>query len=197
MAKKTQTTQTVSTLSSVIMPPKAATGTPAKTNPNQAQVALAPKVTNLIASVTRSRPGQPTKRNAQIEEELLQRIASGETMVAVCQDDHMPGYSTIQAWCKGDPSLLEAINDAYEWHARVLDDIVDDMLAGGPTSTGDFRRDEARAGHIRWRLGKLNKRFRDKTQVEQTLRVQTPVMPDWFFSNVVDGQLTDGSDPTI
>lgn len=197
MPKKRQITQPVIASEVVETHLEPALRPVSKTNPNQAQVALAPKVTNLIAAVTRSRTGQPTKRTEAVVDELLERIGSGETMVAVCQDDHMPGYSTIQAWCKGDPALLESINEAYEWHARVLDDIVDDMLAGGPTSTGDFRRDEARAGHIRWRLGKLNRRFRDKQEVEQTVKVTTPLMPDWFFGQVVDGQLTDDSDPTI
>jgi hypothetical protein len=37
----------------------------------------------------------------------------------------------------------------------------------------------------------------DRMRVDQTVTVTTPVMPDWFFGNVVDGQLTDENDPTI
>lgn len=45
---------------------------------------------------------------------------------------------------------------------------------------------------------KINKEvYSDSIQVDQTVTHNTPVMPDWFFGNVVDGQLSDGSDPTI
>lgn len=51
---------------------------------------------------------------------------------------------------------------------------------------------------IKWLASRRNRKdYTDSLQVEQTVTVTTPVMPDWFFGNVVDGQLTDDSDPTI
>lgn len=137
------------------------------TNVATVQVEMMPVVTNLIGKVTRARPGQPTKRTPEIVDEILDRIANGESLIAVCQDSHLPGYSTFNRWQREDPKLLELVDLAYEFHARTMDDIADDMLAGGPTSSGEFRRDEARVAHLRWRMGKLNRRrFGEKVQVD-------------------------------
>ena len=159
-----------------------------KGNANACQLVQMPIVTNLIAEVTRPRPGQPTLRNTHLIEEVIDRIACGQSLVAVCQDPTMPGYSTIMRWCQQDRELLAAIDEAYEWHARTLDDIADDMLAGGPTSTGDFRRDEARVAHMRWRLGKINRRrYGDKVQMDVV--THQPVIIDW---NTIEGEGGDG-----
>ncbi|MET4593766.1 MULTISPECIES: terminase small subunit-like protein [unclassified Sphingomonas] len=130
------------------------------------QQALANPVAEAIKVATRARPGQPTVRTPAVIEEILDRIACGEALHAICQDDHLPGYSTFNRWCREDRDLLGEVDIAYEFHARTMDDMADSILAGGPGSTGEFRRDEARVGHLRYRLGKLNRRFRDKSQVD-------------------------------
>lgn len=130
------------------------------------QKALAHPVAASIREATRGRPGQPTKRNDAVVEEILDRIANGEALINICQDDHLPGYSTFNRWCREDRALLEMVDVAYEFHARTMDDMADSILSGGIGSTGDFRRDEARVGHLRYRLGKLNRRFQDKQQID-------------------------------
>lgn len=130
------------------------------------QAAMVPAMTNTIRQVTKAKVGQPTKRSKKVVDEILNRIADGESLLAICQDAHLPGYSTFNRWCREDPVLDEQVLEAYRWHARTIDDMIDDMLAGGPTSCGDFKRDTERAAHLRWRLGKLNRRFGDKQQID-------------------------------
>lgn len=157
-------------------------------NPAVVQAQLMPVMTNLIGQVVKARPGQPTKRTEAIVEEIVDRIADGESLIAICQDAHLPGYSTFNRWQRSDPELLEMVNIAYEFHARTLDDIADDMLAGGPTSCGDFRRDSERVAHLRWRLGKLNRRrFGEKMQVDVTQAL--PVILDL---GIIEGEGGDG-----
>ncbi|WIA55049.1 hypothetical protein N6H05_18710 [Sphingobium sp. WTD-1] len=152
------------------------------------QQAMVPAVTNLIGKVTRPRPGQPTKRTEAIVEEIVDRIADGESLLAICQDEHLPGYSTFNRWQRADPDLLRLVDLAYEFHARTMDDIIDDMLAGGPSSCGEFRRDVERAAHLRWRLGKLNRRrFGDRQQIEIT--TYEPVVID---GTIIEGPGGDG-----
>lgn len=165
----------------------AETKTPSKSlahfAPSKAQSQQMPVVTNVIRAVTRARPGQPTLRSPELIQDIVERIACGESLMQVCQDDDMPGYSTIQRWCMNDRALLDRIDEAYEFHARTMDDLADDILAGGPTSTGNFRRDEARVAHLRWRLGKINRRrFGDKVQVDHVAH-QVFVMP----SDAIEG----------
>lgn len=152
-----------------------------------AQQALANPVAEAIKLATRARPGQPTKRTPEVVEEILDRIACGEALHAICQDEHLPGYSTFNRWCREDAELLTEVDIAYEFHARTMDDMADSILAGGPGSTGEFRRDEARVGHLRYRLGKLNRRFREKQQIDVVQH--QPVILDW---NVIEGEGGDG-----
>ena len=162
---------------------------------------MTPKVAGEMKQATRARPGQPTKRTPEVVDEILDRIACGEALVNICQDDHLPGYSTFNRWQREDRDLLEQVDIAYEFHARTLDDIADNWLAGGPGSTGDFRRDEARVGHLRYRLGKLNRRrFGDRQQVDLNSTINVSV-PSWAarlpgqsvdaIEHVEDGQLLD------
>jgi hypothetical protein len=132
----------------------------------QQQQALAHPVAQAVKAATRPRAGQPTKRTDEVVEEILDRIANGESLINICQDDHLPGYSTFNRWQREDPELLSMVDVAYQFHARTMDDMADSILCGGIGSTGDFKRDEARVGHLRYRLGKLNRRFAEKQQID-------------------------------
>lgn len=156
-------------------------------NPGKAQSALMSPVQAQIAQATRGRPGQPTKRTPELIDRVLDQIADGQSLLSVCQADDMPGYSTFNRWCREDPELLAAVDVAYEFHARTLDDLADDILAGGVGSTGNLMRDKERAAHLRWRLGKLNRRFRDKAQLD--IVQHQPVIIDW---NTIEGDGGDG-----
>lgn len=153
-----------------------------------AQFEQVPIVNNVIGQVTRARPGQPTKRTPEVVESILDRISCGESLLSVCQDPDLPGYSTFNRWCREDPELLEMVDIAYEFHARTMDDLADDILSGGPTSTGDFYRDKERVAHLRWRLGKLNRRrFGEKVQMDVVQH--QPVILD---IGVIEGDGGDG-----
>ncbi|MBD8619738.1 hypothetical protein IFT67_12480 [Sphingomonas sp. CFBP 13728] len=157
-------------------------------NPSVEQALQMPIVGNAIAAATRAKPGQPTKRSPEIVDTILDRVACGESLMSVCQDPALPGYSTFNRWCREDPELLEQVDIAYEFHARTMDDIADDILAGGPTSTGDFYRDKERVAHLRWRLGKLNRRrYGDKVQMDVV--THQPVILDL---GTIEGEGGDG-----
>lgn len=155
--------------------------------PAAAQSALMSPVQAQIEQATRSRPGQPTKRTPDLIETILDRIADGRSLLSICQADDMPGYSTFNRWCREDAALRAAVDVAYEFHARTLDDMADDILAGGIGSTGNLMRDKERAAHIRWRLGKLNRRFSDKVQMD-VVQHQSVII-DW---NTIEGEGGDG-----
>jgi hypothetical protein len=42
--------------------------------------------------------GRPTKYTPELADEICRRIASGETLVSICQDEHMPNKDTIRQW---------------------------------------------------------------------------------------------------
>jgi hypothetical protein len=44
----------------------------------------------------------PTKYTRRIADEICQRLASGETLVAICRDDAIPTRWTVQQWVVKD-----------------------------------------------------------------------------------------------
>lgn len=156
-------------------------------NPSVEQSAMMSPVQSQIDNATRARPGQPTKRTPELVDIVLTRIACGRSLMSICGEDDMPGYSTFRYWMRHDPELREAVLIAYEEHAETLDDLADDILSGGIASTGNIVRDKERVAHLRWRLGKLNRRFRDKVQMD--IVQHQPVIIDW---NTIEGEGGDG-----
>jgi len=156
-------------------------------SPGEGQAKLMSPVQAQIDLATRARPGQPTKRNPELINTILDKIACGRSLMSICSDDDMPGYSTFRGWMRNDSELREAVLLAYEEHAETLDDLADDMLSGGVASTGDFQRDKERVAHLRWRLGKLNRRFREKAQLD-IVQMQ-PVILDM---GTIEGEGGDG-----
>lgn len=62
----------------------------------------------------RPRLGRPTIFTDALFEEILDRLALGETTEEICRDEDMPDRKTIWRWQKADPSLAPRLA-----HARV------------------------------------------------------------------------------
>lgn len=46
--------------------------------------------------------GRPTLFSADIADELLTRLSSGESLRSICKDEHMPHESTVRSWVVHD-----------------------------------------------------------------------------------------------
>lgn len=142
---------------------------------------------NEIRSITATKMGQPTKRTDQLVLEVLTRIACGESLLQVCQDTNMPGYSTFRRWEAEDPELRVAMDAAYIDHARTIDEINEDILRGGIMSTGDRLRDMALVDYNKWKLGKHASRiFGEKIQHRHTVQQEPVVLP--IEATVIDAE---------
>lgn len=62
------------------------------------------------------RPGRPSIRSRALEEAICQRIASGESLRAVCRDPAMPSKSTVLRWLSKDADRARKprISEAFE-----------------------------------------------------------------------------------
>lgn len=58
--------------------------------------------------------GRPTKFTKQIAQEILERLAEGETLLAICRDHHLPTRSSVSRWTKERPDLNDEIARARE-----------------------------------------------------------------------------------
>jgi hypothetical protein len=60
-----------------------------------------------------ARIGRPSKRTQAIEDEILIRLANGQSLAAICRLDHMPDCATVIRWTAGESVGEQAFCIAY------------------------------------------------------------------------------------
>jgi hypothetical protein len=60
-----------------------------------------------------ARIGRPSKRTQAIEDEILIRLANGQSLAAICRLDHMPDCATVLRWTAGESQEEKAFCIAY------------------------------------------------------------------------------------
>ena len=118
-------------------------------------------------------------------DDILRRIASGESLSSICQETGMPDASTVLYWRHTRPEFDKAYLLARESQAEAL---FEEMLAIADDGSNDWMEKELRSGRIitvldkeavqrsklrletrRWLLAVMApKRYREKTQVDLT-----------------------------
>lgn len=86
-------------------------------------------------------PGRPTVRTQAIIDELLVRIAEGESVRSISRSDHMPTRSTLNKWLAEDPQLSDQYARATQCRADV---IFDEIFEIADDSSGDFEEGDKR-----------------------------------------------------
>lgn len=91
-------------------------------------------------------------------EELLQKLADGESMRSICADKRMPDRETIRRWSERDDDLAASIMRAREvgYHERA-ERAVEIAKTAEDASLGRLAFDAER-----WYLGKLSRAFGEK-----------------------------------
>lgn len=124
-----------------------------------------------------------------IADEICERIADGESLRGICEDDHIPASSTIFKWL----SRVDAFAEQYA-HAREAqaDALFDEILSIADDGRNDWmekkdedgnnigwrengeamRRSQLRVDARKWMAGKLRpKKYGDKQEIEHTGQV--------------------------
>lgn len=98
-------------------------------------------------------------------DEILERIADGETLRAICRNDHMPSWRTFYDWLRED----EELNTRFA-HARDLgfDIIAEEALAIADTPMVGERTEQSETGFKTFRDDMLGHR---KLQVDTRLKL--------------------------
>jgi hypothetical protein len=125
-----------------------------------------------------------TVRTDAVVFELLERIADGESLRAICRDDHMPDKATVFRWLADDADLRDQYARARETQAdSIFDEIIeiaddarnDWMERQGPDGQGvgwQLNGDHVQRSRLRidartWMAGKLRpKVYGDKVEHE-------------------------------
>lgn len=92
--------------------------------------------------------GRPSDFTPELADAICDRIADGESLRTICDDEDMPGKSTVFRWL----AAHEQFRDQYA-HAREAqaDSLVDDMLPIADDARNDWMvKQNADGEHVGW-----------------------------------------------
>jgi hypothetical protein len=104
----------------------------------------------------------------KIAEEILYRISSGETVLAIANDDHMPRRATIYEWLDSKPEFATKFHAATKIRGRVWLEQHTDKFLNGETEMQDFEgrivnlsarvtQTDKAGSWLRWYVDKVDK----------------------------------------
>jgi hypothetical protein len=103
--------------------------------------------------------GRPSEFTPEIANEICERLAEGESLRTICDEDAMPSRSTVRLWRKGNEAFSAQYAHARECQAETYaEKIVDDALVATDAALGRLRMDA-----LKWAASKLApKKYGDK-----------------------------------
>lgn len=120
--------------------------------------------------------GRPTSYTKAIGEAICKRIACGQSLTAMCREEHMPDMDTVYRWIRHFPEF----HDLYA-ESRVLqgDTMAEQMLdvaeseperdEFGKVDTGMVAHNRLKIDVLKWRAARLKpKVYGDKVQQEHS-----------------------------
>ncbi len=145
--------------------------------------------------------GRPSVFSPELASDICKRLAIGESLVEICRDDKMPGYSTVMDWLFNQYKPDDPRADFSELYARArkaqAELLVDEMIAIADDDSGDVLRDldgnvvgvnNVRINRHRlmvdtrkWVVSKLLPRYADRVTHEggdKSIPVEVEVMDD-------------------
>lgn len=108
--------------------------------------------------------GRPSSFTDEAAEEIVTRMAYGESLRSICRDDHMPPLQTVIGWQAKHEEFAVKCARAREAQAEDMDGRV--MSLAERVESGDMDPQAARVAlaAYQWRASKLApKRYGDKT----------------------------------
>lgn len=97
-----------------------------------------------------------------VQEEILRKLAEGQTMRTICKAKEMPSRETVRLWAEADPEFGLAITRAREaGYAAMAEQALEDARKARDPQKGRLVFDATR-----WYLGKLSKAFADKVVLQ-------------------------------
>ena len=126
----------------------------------------------------------------EIAEEICTRLANGESLIAICEDSHMPGRRTVLDWCDADPAFRLKCARARDQQA---DHAYDELIGiERKLIAGEMSPEVARVvvASKQWRAMKMApRRYGDKSSIETKSTVEVQHTRKLDISTLTDEQL--------
>jgi Bacteriophage Sf6, terminase small subunit-like len=110
---------------------------------------------------------------ADIRDELLVRVAEGESVFTVCQDDHMPARSSLYKWMREDTQFLQEYEAALRQRADKYVEMIAELSAhmqqraAMGASNEEVTALKAHINSLQWIAARLDpKKYGDKQQLD-------------------------------
>lgn len=121
--------------------------------------------------------GRPSKFSQELADEIAERIAHGETLKSICEDDHMPNASTIFRWEIANHDFCKLLTHAREVGSHM---IIAEAREIADDGRNDWMEKHGRDGQsIGWQInGEAVQRSR--LRVDQRWKEATALAPRTF-----------------
>ena len=119
-----------------------------------------------------SKTGRPTKFTEKLAEEICYRVANGELVIEICNDDDMPTAGTVYAWVTTNANFSDMFARARLESGHVHNELSHNVVVHADLPKDNYGKiDAAYVQYLRLlsgshaRLaGKLNKKYNDRLQ---------------------------------
>jgi len=110
----------------------------------------------MVTKPTGNPVGRPSIYSEATAEEICTRLVNGETLIGICEDEHMPRRETVTKWLTSRPDFYSSYVLAREQQADYMSDLIVEMAHNSTNDTSGG--DNVRLKAYQWRAETLNPR---------------------------------------
>lgn len=118
--------------------------------------------------------GRPSGFNPEIESEILERVADGESLRSICGLDHMPSTSMVFRWLTSNPGFRDRYAQARSAQADAKFEQISDISERVLRGEVDPHAGRVAIDAYKWQAGKL----RPQVYGDRIEHVVRPGSPD-------------------
>jgi transposase-like protein len=104
--------------------------------------------------------GQHSTYTEELAAEIVERISTGETLRAICRDEHMPAWRTVYDWLREHKEFAAAIAHARELGYDAIAEETIEMVDATPERCETQFGDKVDAGYVQWQKNRVEQRLK-------------------------------------
>ncbi|MDI2113057.1 terminase small subunit-like protein [Commensalibacter nepenthis] len=118
---------------------------------------------------------RPSKYSEEIVNKICEQIASGGTLLKICENEDMPGYSTVMAWKNERKEFQDKYARAREDRADFRFDEIDQILSEDMQDMVAVQRAKLKIDAKKWQMSKeAPKKYSDKIDMTSSDGTMSP-----------------------